>query len=167
MSLDLRVRSIVWIPLWPLLWFPCFAQDGGTPAKAVEVPEMVMAKRLSHIVSPEMPKGAIGKCSNALVVLKITVNENGTVADEEFVSGFSELKESAMAAIKRWTYKPYEQGGKIIVVRTQVSIFYLGDGESFPVYSPDGKGGVKGRNVIPLPPGCGSGPTISIKKSPD
>jgi hypothetical protein len=167
MIFHLPVRSIVWMALWSLLWLPCFAQDGGTPAKAVEVPEMVMAKRLSRVVAPELPKGAIGKCSNALVILKITVNEYGTVADEEFVSGFSELKESAMAAIKRWRYKPYEQGGKIIIVRTQVSIFYLGDGESFPVYSPDGKGGVKGGNVIPLPPGCGSGPTIGIKKSPN
>lgn len=163
-TLHLPVRSIVWIALSSLLWLPCFAQDGGTPATAVEVPEQVMAKRLSHVVAPELPKGVIGKCSNALVILKITVNENGTVTDEDFVSGFSELKESAVSAIKRWTYKPYEQGGKIIVVHTRVSIFYLGDGESFPMYSPDGKGGVKGGNVVQLPPGCGSGPTISIKK---
>jgi hypothetical protein len=167
MTLHLPVRSIVWIVLSPLLWLPCFAQDGGTPPKAVEVPEQVMAKRLSHVDAPELPKGAIGKCSNALVMLKITVNENGAVADEEFVNGFSKLKESAMTAIKRWTYKPYEQGGQAIAVHTQVSIFYLGDGESFPVYSPDGKGGVKGGNLIPLPPGCGSGPTIHIKKSPN
>jgi hypothetical protein len=167
MTLHLPVRSIVWIALSSLLWLPCFAQDGGTPAKAVEVPERLMAKRLSYVVAPELPKGAIGKCSNALVTLKITVNENGTVVDEDFASGFSELKESAMTAIKRWTYQPYEQGGKQIVVHTQVSIFYLGDGESFPVYSPDGKGGVKGGNMIPLPPGCGSGPTIKIKKSSD
>lgn len=154
------MRSIVRIALLSLLCLPCFPQDGGTPAKAVEVPEIVMAKRLSHVVAPELPKGAIGKCSNALVMLKITVNENGTVGDEEFVSGYSELKESAMKATKQWTYKPYEQHGEIIAVHTQVSIFYLGDGESFPMYSPDGKGGVKGGNMIPLPPGCGSGPTI-------
>jgi hypothetical protein len=159
------MSSLDRIALLSLLCLPCFAQDGGTPAKAVEVPEIVMAKRLSHVVAPELPKGAIGKCSNALVMLKITVNENGTVGDEEFVSGFSELKESAMTAIKQWTYKPYDQHEKIIAVHTQVSVFYLGDSESFPMYSPDGKGGVKGGNIIPLPPECGSGP--AVKRSPN
>ena len=159
------MRSLVQMALLSLLCLPCFAQNDGAHAKAVEVPEIAMAKRLSHVVVPELPKGAIGKCSNALVMLKITIKENGTVSDEEFVSGFSELKESAMTATKQWTYKPYEQYGKIIAVHTQVSIFYLGDGESIPMYLPDGKGGVKGGNMIPLPPGCGAGPTI--KRSPN
>jgi TonB family protein len=141
----------------------CSAQV-ATSAKAVEVSETAMAKRLDHVVAPKLPEGAIQKCSNAMVILRVVVDENGSVSDEEFVSGFDELKDSAMTAIKQWSYKPYEKHGHAIAVHTSVSIFYLGDGESFPVYLPDGKGGVKGGNMIPLPPGCGSGPVI--KRTP-
>jgi hypothetical protein len=115
----------------------CSAQDSGASAKAVEVSEIVMAKRLDHVVAPKLPVGAIGKCSNAMVMLKVTIDENGKVSDDEFVSGYDELKDSAMTAIRQWTYKPYEQRGNAIAVQTRASIFYLGDGESFPVYSPD------------------------------
>jgi hypothetical protein len=165
MTVHAYLRSMLRLALFVPALAHSSAQEGGTSAKAVEVSETVMAKRLDHIVAPKLPEGAVGKCSNAMVILKVTIDENGKVRDEEFVSGFGELKDSAMTAIKQWTYKPYEQHGNAIAVHTRVSIFYLGDGESFPVYSPDGKGGVKGGNMIPLPPGCGSGPVI--KRSPN
>jgi len=105
------------------------------------------------------------KCSNALAMLNIIIDETGKVSDEKVTSGYQELRDSAVTAIKQWTYKPYERHGNPIAVNTQVSIFFLGDGESFPMYSPDGKGGFKGGNAIPLPPGCGVGP--AIKRDPD
>jgi hypothetical protein len=160
MTVHACLRSMFRLVLFVFALAHCSAQDGGTSAKAVEVPETVMAKRLDHVVPPKLPEGAIQKCSNAMVILKVAVDEKGKVSGAEFVSGFDELKDSAMAAIKEWTYKPYEHHGHAIAVHTSVSIFYLGDGESFPVYMPDGKGGVKGGNMIPLPPGCGSGPVI-------
>jgi TonB family protein len=123
-----------------------------------------MAARVSKVVAPTLPKQAIGKCSNALVMLKVTVDESGNVSNVDFLSGFEELKDSAVTAMKQWTYKPYEQHGHPIAIQTRVSIFYLGDGQTFPMYTPDGKGGVKGGNAIPLPPGCGSGPLI--KRTP-
>jgi hypothetical protein len=154
------MRSLIWSVLVASTLTYCFAQDGGTRPKAVEVPETEMAKRLSNVVPPKLPEGAIGKCSNALVMLKVTIDEGGKVSSEEFLSGFSELRDSAMTAIEQWTYKPYKQHGHPTAVQTRVSVFYLGDGESFPMYSPNGKGGVKSGNMIPLPPGCGSGPII-------
>jgi hypothetical protein len=39
-------------------------------------------------------------------------------------------------------------------------LFSLGDGDPMPMYVPDGKGGTKGGNVLPLPPGCRPGPQI-------
>jgi TonB family protein len=164
MTVHTYCRSIFRIVFFVSALANCSAQDGGISAKTMEVPETVMAKRLEHIVAPKLPAGAIQKCSNAMVILKVTVDEKGKVSDAEFVSGFDELKDSAMVAIKEWTYKPYEHHGHAIAVHTSVSIFYLGDGESFPVYMPDGKGGVKGGNMTPLAPGCGSGPVI--KRTP-
>ena len=138
-----------------------YAQNGSRPVKTIEVQEKVMAKNLQHVVAPQLPSGAIGKCSNAMVTLNVTIDETGQVSIVDYVSGYDELKASSLAAVKQWTYKPYEQHAHPVAVRTRVSIFYLGDGQSFPVYSPDSTGGVKGGNMIPLPPGCGSGPLIN------
>jgi TonB family protein len=140
---------------------PCLAQDKVPVPKAVQIAEPEMAKRLNVVVAPKLPDGVLQqKCSNAMVMLKITVDEQGTVIEEEFTSGYPELREAAISAIKQWAYKPYKRNGKATAVHTQVSIFFLGDGQSFPMYSPDGKGGVRGGNMIPLPSECGSGPTI-------
>ena len=160
MTPHIPIRSLILFGLFVSTLTPCFAQDGATPSKAVEVSEIEMAKRLSNVVPPKLPGGAIGKCSNALVMLKVSIDENGKVSSEEFLSGYSDLRDSALTAIKQWTYKPYRQHDNATAVQTRVSIFYLGDGESFPMYSPDGKGGVKGGNMIPMPPGCGPGPII-------
>jgi hypothetical protein len=159
--MDLRISR--YIPLWLLLFVAVssFAQDSRLNSSAIVVPETVMAARLSHFVAPKLPEGVLRKkCSDALVRLKVTVDENGKVSDLESLSGYKELRDSTIAAVKQWTYTPYEKHGRPAIIQTQVSIFYLGDGESFPMYSPDGKGGVKGGNVMPLPAGCNSGPTI-------
>ncbi|HEX4311765.1 MAG TPA: energy transducer TonB [Acidobacteriaceae bacterium] len=95
-----------------------------------------------------------------MVVLKVQIDETGKVKDATFESGFDELRAPSLTAVKQWTYKPYEQNRHAVSVETRISIFYLGDGESFPMYSPNGKGGVKGGKFLPLPPGCGPGPTI-------
>jgi TonB family protein len=162
MAMNLRISK--WFSFWLLLLAatsPCFGQDSRPNAKAVVLPETVMAARLSHFVAPKPPEGAVGKrCSNALVMLKVTVDENGKVNDVEVLSGYNELRDSTITAVKQWTYKPYKEHGGAIIVQTHVSVFYLGDGEAFPMYSPDGRGGVKGGTTIPLPAGCNSGPRI-------
>ena len=142
----------------------CYAQEEKGSLQIIEVPETLMAGRLINVVAPKLPVGAIKACSNAMVVLKITIDRTGAVGEEVFASGYDELKEPALTAVKQWAYKPYEKSGKPVPVHTQVSLFFLGDGQAFPVYSPDGKGKVKGGNVIPLPAGCG--PDIRIQRTP-
>jgi hypothetical protein len=138
----------------------CAAQNEATVAAPPEIPEKVMAAHLLSSPAGKLPEGFLKRCSNALVMLKITVDESGKIMDEEVTSGYSELKDPSLKAVRQWIYKPYEQNGRAIPVSSRVSLFYLGDGESFPMYSPDGKGGVKGGNMLPLPPGCNTGPTI-------
>jgi hypothetical protein len=133
------------------------------PRAAIEVPETVMASHLDHSVPPTLPTGAVSRCSNSMAVVKVVIDTNGKVIDQIYTSGFEELKEPSLNAVRQWTYKPFELEGKTVPVQTQVSMFYLGDGTSFPVYSPDGKGGVKGGKTLPMPPGCG--PAINIKRS--
>jgi Gram-negative bacterial TonB protein C-terminal len=133
------------------------AQD----TKPIVVPEKTMAARLLTYETPALSKPmSTNRCSNALAVAHVVVDADGKVSSAEYVSGYSELKDPTLAAVRRWSYKPYVVDGKPAVVETQASVFYLGDGESMPMYVPDGKGGTKGGNMIPLPSGCGAGPQI-------
>ena len=137
------------------------ASAGAQDTMPIAVLEKTMAARLQTYETPALakPTSAV-RCSNALAVVHVVVDEAGKVSSADYVSGYEELKDPALAAVRRWTYKPYTVGGKPVVVETQASVFYLGDGESMPMYTPDGKGGTKGGNMLPLPPGCGSGPQI-------
>jgi len=130
-------------------------------SKPVAVPEKTMAASLQTYDTPPLPNPtSTNRCSNALAIVRVVVGADGKVSSVEYVSGFPELKDPALATVRRWSYKPYFVDGQAVVVQTQASIFYLGDGESMPMYVPDGKGGTRGGNMIPLPPGCGPGPRI-------
>jgi hypothetical protein len=150
-------RSVIGLVLFVSSSARGIPQDSSKP---LDVPEKVMAARLLNDVAPKLPEGSLKRCSNALVMLKVTIDDSGKIIEQEVTSGYEALKSPSLEALKQWTYKPYERDGHTVSVRTQISVFYLGDGESFPMYSPDGRGGVKGGNMIPLPPGCGPGPTI-------
>jgi hypothetical protein len=150
-------------PIVSLCLFLCsravcaLAQD----TKPIAVPEKTMAARLQTYETPVLSKPPLAnRCSNALAIVHVVVDADGKVSSADYVSGFSELKDPALDAVRRWSYKPYTVDGKPVVVETQASVFYLGDGESMPMYLPDGKGGTKGGNMLPLPPGCGAGPQI-------
>lgn len=135
-------------------------------AKPLAIPEKTMAARLQTYQTPPLSKPtSANRCSNALAIVRVVVDTDGKVSSADYVSGFPELKDPALAAVRRWSYKPHVVDGKAVVVETQASVFYLGDGESMPMYVPDGKGGTKGGNMIPLPPGCGPGP--QIKRPPN
>ncbi|HTJ30543.1 MAG TPA: energy transducer TonB [Acidobacteriaceae bacterium] len=141
----------------------CISQAGNTGVMPREIPEKMMASHLLTSPAAKLPDGLLKRCSNALVTLKITIDKSGRVIDEEAESGYSELKSPSLTAVKEWTYKPFEQDGHALPARSRVSIFFLGDGESFPMYLPDGKGGAKGGNILPLPPGCGGNPSFELK----
>jgi len=133
------------------------AQD----AKPVVVPEKIMAARLLIYETPALPKPtSTNRCSNALAVVRVVVDVDGKVSGVGYVSGYLELKDPSLATVRGWSYKPYIVDGKSVIVETRASLLYLGDGESMPMYVPDGKGGTKGGNMIPLPSGCGPGPQI-------
>ncbi len=94
-----------------------------------------MAARLQTYETPTLSKPPLaGRCSNALAVVHVVVGADGKVSNTGYVSGFEELKDPTLAAVRRWSYKPYTVGDNPVVVETQASVFYLGDGESMPMY---------------------------------
>src|ERR1700752_201993 len=98
----------------------CHAQSTDARSNPMVVPEKVMAARLSNFATPTLSKPPIAnRCSNAVAILKVAVDKDGKVNNVEFVSGFDELREPAMAAVKEWGYKPYEVKGHAVSVKTQ------------------------------------------------
>jgi len=47
--------------------------------------------------------GSANRCSNALAVVHVVIDTDGKVRSADFVSGYSEWKDPALAAVARWS----------------------------------------------------------------
>jgi hypothetical protein len=131
-----------------------FALGQAAPevATLLKVPSPLMAARLLTSVTPEalnMPK-----CSNRMVTLDAVIGKDGTVQTLKVLGGFEGFKESAVTAVKQWTYTPYLQNGSPVAVETTILVFYPSTGKPGSLFVPDGKGGAKGGSFPPMPPEC-------------
>lgn len=140
----------------------CVGQEASESKQIPKVAAQVMAARLLTTVPPESPK--MPKCSNRMVTLDVVIGEDGKVTNLKVLGGFEEFKESAIKAVKQWTYKPYLENGIPISVETTIMVFYPSVGTPGSLFVPDGKGGVKGGQFLPMPLECG--PPIQIKQAP-
>jgi hypothetical protein len=157
------MRSLPLFCIWCALAAGISAgQETSEPQQMPKVPAQVMAARLLIAVTPESVK--MRKCSNAMVTLDVIVGMDGKVSILKILGGFEEFKQSAITAVKQWTYKPYLVNGTPTSVETEVMVFYPSIGAPGSFFVPDGKGGVKGGKFLPMPPECG--PPISIKQTP-
>jgi TonB family protein len=123
-----------------------------------------MAARLLTTVTPERPKEPMAKCSNRMVTLDAVIGEDGKVRTLKVLGGFEEFQESALTAVKQWTYKPYLVDEKPSSVETTVLVFYPSSGTPGSLFVPDGEGGAKGGKFPPLPPECW--PQTDVKPAP-
>jgi hypothetical protein len=136
-------------------------QETSEPGRPLKVPMQIMSARMLTTVTPERPKTATAKCSNWMVTLDAIIGEDGRVKNLKVVGGFEEFQESSLKAVKQWTYDPYLVDGAPTAVETTVLVFYPSSGKPGAAFVPDGKGGVKGGDFLPLPPECG--PPIAVK----
>jgi protein TonB len=68
-------------------------------------------------VYPSAAGGATGE-----VVLKATINKEGKVSQVKVVSGHALLAQSAVAAVRRWTYEPFRLNGVPIEIETTIVV---------------------------------------------
>lgn len=127
-------------------------QETLKPDQVLMVPAQEMAARLLKSQSPKSPR--MQKCSRGMVTLDVVIGADGKVRSLKNVAGFKEFKRSAATAVKHWTYKPYLEDGVPTPVETTVQVFYPGVGKPGPLFVPDGNGGVKGGDFLPLPSEC-------------
>jgi TonB family protein len=72
------------------------------------------------IYPPEAKKAKI----QGTVVLEAVIGRDGTIENLRVISGPQELQQSALDAVRQWTYKPYLLNGDPVEVKTTVNIIY-------------------------------------------
>jgi TonB family protein len=88
------------------------------------VPASEIVRYLLTKVSPVYPAEAKKAKIQGKVVLNAMIGKDGTVQDVTVASGPNELQQSALDAVRRWTYKPFLLDGEPVEVKTTVNIFY-------------------------------------------
>jgi len=71
---------------------------------------------------PEYPKDALAANKSGVVVLKVFIRTDGTVADVSVMRGEEPFASAAVEAVKKWTYEPARYKGQPITVYKVIQI---------------------------------------------
>lgn len=99
------------------------SEPGGVAAAAALVQSVdrdAMAARRLVYVAPQYPAGA--EHIKGVVELVITVSPQGDVIDVRLLSGNPALVQAAIAAVKKWRYRPFLVDGKAAAVSAIVDV---------------------------------------------
>ena len=85
----------------------------------------MIAGRIISKPNPIFPASARERHVQGTVVLHVIIGKQGTIRDLELVSTPDDaLAESAMDAVRRWTYQPYLLNGKPTDVDSRITVNY-------------------------------------------
>ena len=99
------------------------ASQGKGPV-AISVSSDVMQKLIIHKVNPVYPPDAKKARIQGKVELDAEIGKTGEMEQVKVVSGPKELQQSALDAVRQWTYKPYLLDGKPVDVKTTINVTY-------------------------------------------
>lgn len=89
----------------------------------IHVKEDVQKAKLVHLVSPVYPPISERRVDGT-VVLHVIGGQNGAVKSARYVSGPANLKDSAVAAVLQWRYKPTLLNRLPVEVDTKVTVVF-------------------------------------------
>jgi TonB family protein len=104
--------------------------SGGGDSSATKAPKQlsvsaeVMSQNILTKAVPIYPPAAKKARIQGKVVLDAVIGANGNVESLRVLSGPEELQQSALDAVRQWTYKPYLLNGDPIEVETTVNIIF-------------------------------------------
>jgi TonB family protein len=101
---------------------PKIQSSSGAIRPQANVPADVMQKLVVHRVDPEYPASARAKNLQAVIVLDVVVDRDGSVVDIRPLNGPDVLAQAAMDALHWWRFDPYRQNGQPVVVETTVAV---------------------------------------------
>jgi TonB family protein len=106
------------------------AASDGSDSNAAKAPKQVsvsseeMSHNLLNKVVPVYPPAAKKAKIQGKVVIDAVIGTDGNVENLRVVSGPPELQQSALDAVRQWTYKPYLLNGDPVEVETTINIIY-------------------------------------------
>lgn len=111
-SLILKLRT-------SLLLLACFI----LPALSLKADEKTEPPVPVRTVAPDVPSSFSRSGSVGLVTVNFMVDEKGNVQEPKVVkSSHAELEEPALAAIKKWRFKPAKRDGVAVAVHVTIPI---------------------------------------------
>ncbi len=90
----------------------------------VVLPAEQLRPRLIHRVDPVYPDSARQSGAEGPVRLRVAIARDGTVEDAMALSGNPELAAAAVAAVRRWRYRPTILNGKPVPVLTVLTVTF-------------------------------------------
>jgi TonB family protein len=92
------------------------------PNKMIRVGAGVIAGNRLTFVAPVYPPDAKAAKLSGTVVLHALIGKDGMIKELAVASGPEEFRESALDAVKQWTYKPYLLNGNPTQVETTITV---------------------------------------------
>jgi TonB family protein len=115
---------------------PAPAAPAGEP-QAPPVAAVTPPQVLEH-VDAAYPQSHVGDAVETTVVLKITVEKDGSVSDASVLqAGGDGFDEAALAAVKRWRFTPALKEGKPVRARIQVPFHFAPETHTAPPPAPE------------------------------
>jgi len=120
------MKALTAVPLVCLLFLivgASLTQAPISPDDAIpSIPGDTARQNLVTFVQPDYPPLAKAASVMGKVRAQIVIDEGGSVKSVKLISGHPMLAPSAIAAIGKWKYKPFEVDGKLAVIRTEVEV---------------------------------------------
>lgn len=85
----------------------------------------VMAGQILTKVNPIYPPDARAAHVEGTVIMHAIIGKEGTIRNPSVVSGPEMLRDSAIEAVRQWTYRPYLLNGEPVEVDTTITVNYL------------------------------------------
>jgi TonB family protein len=94
------------------------------PNGPINVKADIMQNLVVHKVTPVYPPEAKKARIQGKVLLDAIIGKTGEVENLKVVSGEPMLQQSAMDAVRQWTYKPFLLNGDPVEVKTTITVLY-------------------------------------------
>lgn len=91
----------------------------------IRVGGRVQASKLIYRVDPVYPEPAKKDHVSGVVLLRVTVDEQGAVSDITLVSGHPLLNKAAVSAVRQWKYSPMLLNGQPVPVISTVTVIFV------------------------------------------
>jgi len=103
---------------------PVTPADSTHPAvpQRVRVSSGVSQGLVVSRVPPQYPPDARDQRIQGVVVMQVSIDKAGHVANIQLISGHPLLAPAAIEAVKQWKYKPYVLNGTPVAIETQVQV---------------------------------------------